>query len=131
MAKPSKPQPNAVTEYLREMLDEATQRLRGIATKRMFGCHAVFANSNIFGMVWKAGRLGLKVPDATLHAKLMGLEGAGPWCPGNKTMSYWVLVPETFHDDPDELASWVRIAHRLAIAGAKAKAVKPKPRARR
>jgi hypothetical protein len=37
----------------------------------------------------------------------------------------WVLVPESFHDDPDELAPWVQKAHAAALARGPASAKKP------
>lgn len=113
---------SGLLEHLRELLDEASEGLPGVAARRMFGCHAVFADSNIFGLVWKTGRLGLKVPDAARYEELMAMPGAGQWCAGSKAMSHWVLVPEEFHDDPEELGRWVKLAHRLAGSGAKAKA---------
>jgi hypothetical protein len=46
----------------------------------------------------------------------MALPGSAPWQAGDKVMGKWVLVPESFHDDPAALAAWVRRAHAMALA---------------
>lgn len=80
----------------------------------MFGCDAVFAEGRIFGLVWKEGRIGLKMPDPALYKQLHQLPGAAPWVAGDRTMSHWLLVPPSFHDDTQELAVWVAHAHKQA-----------------
>ncbi len=88
----------------------------------MFGCEALFANANIYALVWKDGRIGLKIPDEKLNAQLMSLPGSDPWSPGGKmSMRRWILVPESFHDDLDALAPWVKRAHALALEAEPAK----------
>jgi hypothetical protein len=37
------------------------------------------------------------------------------------TMSHWVLVPESFHKKPTDLAKWVKRAHALALKAEKKK----------
>ncbi len=40
-------------------------------------------------------------------------------------MRQWVLVPETFHDDTDGLAPWVRKAHAAALDRAPSRHAEP------
>ncbi|MHB8875307.1 MAG: TfoX/Sxy family protein, partial [Myxococcaceae bacterium] len=113
-------------------VEDASARLPAVSKRLMFGCEALFARGSIYALVWKTGRIGLRLPDAARFAELMALEGADPWSPGkNMSMSHWVLVPEAFHDDTDALGEWVMRAHAFAMKappkGKKKPAAKRKP----
>lgn len=99
--------------HLKGLLDTAAEPLAGVTWRRMFGCDAAFARDQIFGLIWKDGRIGLKLPEAS--AELLEMPGASPWAPGGTAMRHWVLVPEELHDDEEELARWVARAHSLAL----------------
>jgi hypothetical protein len=45
----------------------------------MFGCHVLWADGNVFALVWKHGRIGVKLPEENLYEKLMSSLGAEPW----------------------------------------------------
>ena len=64
--------------------------------------------------MWKEGRIALKLPRSA--GELLLSPGARPWSIGAKKMGAWVLVPESFHDDADALASWARRAHAEVLA---------------
>ena len=98
---------------LESILNTATARLPKTAAKKMFGCHAVWADGNVFALVWKHGRIGVKLPDPELYESLMDKVGAEPWKAGPVKMAHWVLVPETFHGKPAELKKWAIKAHDL------------------
>ena len=116
--------------HLLELVEEASRELPGVSPRRMFGCDALFAYGNIYALVWKDGRIGLKLPEPSLYEELMAMPGAAPWEVGpSKAMSTWVLVPEDFHDDSEQLEVWVRRAHELA-SKRPPKALKLKPMAR-
>jgi TfoX/Sxy family transcriptional regulator of competence genes len=99
---------------LRSRLDDLTTGLPQVTVRRMFGCDAFLACGAIFAMVWREGRIGLRLPDALLP-ELRALPGADPWRHREMVVRQWVLVPESFHDDPDGLAPWVRKAHAAAL----------------
>jgi TfoX/Sxy family transcriptional regulator of competence genes len=99
--------------HLKGLLDGAAGALPGVTWRRMFGCDAAFATDQIFGLIWKEGRIGLKLPEAS--AELLAQPGAAPWAPGGSPMRHWVLLPEELHDDEEELARWVARAHSLAL----------------
>lgn len=115
MSSSKDPKNKELRAYLYSLLLEASQGLPLVTTRKMFGCEACFANKNVYGLIWKAGRIGLKLPDDLLFNELMALEGSMPWTAGNKTMAHWVLVPEGFHEDMDTLRLWVQRAHALAF----------------
>lgn len=102
--------------FLRGLLEDSVEGWPEVSWRRMFGCDAVFARGHIFGLVWKKDRLGLKIPDAAAYQALLDLPGAEPWTIGDKTMSRWVLVPESFHDDPDDLRLWAQRAYQAVVA---------------
>ncbi|HPH65295.1 MAG TPA: TfoX/Sxy family protein [Kofleriaceae bacterium] len=108
------------TAELSELFAETVSRLPSVVKKRMFGCDAFFRSGQIFGLIWKTGRIGVRVPDEPQFAQLMAIDGSEPWQvydkPGAKPMAHWVLVPESFHDDTAELAQWVGVAYQLAAS---------------
>ena len=100
-----------IIEKLESMLNDAVSGLKKTSSKKMFGCHAVWVNDNVFALVWKAGRIGFKLPDEKIYDSLMSKEGASPWTAGPKQMAHWVLVPESYHTKPAELKKWAAKAH--------------------
>jgi TfoX/Sxy family transcriptional regulator of competence genes len=102
-----------VIAKLEETLSAAVSGLKKTSSKKMFGCHAVWVNDNVFAMVWKTGRIGVKLPDEKIYTALMAKEGAAPWTAGPKKMAHWVLVPETYHSKLSELKKWTAKAYDL------------------
>lgn len=116
---------------LRSQLESLTGDLPRVTSRRMFGCDAFLASGAIFAMVWREGRIGLRLPDALLP-ELRALPGADPWRHRDMVVRQWVLVPESFHDDPEGLASWVRKAHAAALVRGPASGKgRPRPAATR
>lgn len=109
--------PDPLLDQLWVLLQGASEDLPGVTKRKMFGCQAVFAYNNIFALVWKTGRLGVKITDPALFAELMAKNGAEPWTAGDRTMSNWILLPESFHRRADLLTEWVTVAHGLAAEG--------------
>ena len=111
---------------LETALNEAASGLEKVTGKKMFGCHALWADGNVFGLIWKEGRIGLKLTDEADFAKLMKTSGATPWKAGSMAMSNWVLVPKSFHEKTAELMQWTRKAHQQALSAPKKKGVAKK-----
>lgn len=107
--------------FLIEIVEEITASLPDVSRRRMFGCDAYFAGDRIFALLWKTGRIGLKLPDPSAHAELLAMPGSETWSIGAKTMSNWTLVPEAWHDEPEALAPWLRRAYALSTSPAAAK----------
>lgn len=102
-----------VIAELEETLKGAAKGLKLSGAKKMFGCHALWVNENVFALVWKHGRIGVKLPEEGEYEDLMGKKGSEPWKAGPMKMAHWVLVPEGFHKKPAELKKWVARAHKL------------------
>ena len=111
-------------EELKSVLEQTTADLPKVTWRRMFGCDASFADGTIFGLVWKEGRLGVKLPDAKEYDALMKIPGAAPWKAGPMQMAHWVLVPKGFHTSKGDLKKWVKKAHALSLLNPKAKGPK-------
>jgi TfoX/Sxy family transcriptional regulator of competence genes len=107
---------NSKLQYLQNLLETLLADLPNISQRRMFGCDAFFVDKVIFALIWKTGRIALKIPEANFFEKLMSIEGSLPWTAGNKTMSYWILVPEYFHDNQALLIEWTQHAYTFATA---------------
>jgi TfoX/Sxy family transcriptional regulator of competence genes len=101
---------------LEKILTSVTEDLSNITAKKMFGCHALWANGNVFALVWKLGRIGLKLPDNASYEKLMKSKGAEAWKAGPMKMAHWVLVPEGFHSKKSELKKWALKAYEQCSA---------------
>jgi len=100
---------------LEGILNFATEGLTKVTSKKMFGCHAAWADGNVFALVWKHGRIGVKLPEEGQYEALMSKSGAEPWKAGPMKMAHWVLVPESFHAKSTELKKWVVKAHALCL----------------
>jgi hypothetical protein len=113
----------ATYDHLKEMMLDSAVGLADVVPKKMFGCDALFrggarAKDQIFALVWKEDRLGVRLPDEAAFHDAMKLDGAAPWAPmGTKGMAHWVLLPEEMHDVPEDVAAWVARAHALAVGG--------------
>jgi TfoX/Sxy family transcriptional regulator of competence genes len=108
---------STLNSHLLSLVEDASRGLPGVAMRKMFGCEAMFANGKIYSLIWKTGRIGVKIPDTAQFDELMAQDGAEPWSPGGPKMkmSHWVLVPESFHDDSEALKTWVARAHGHAM----------------
>jgi TfoX/Sxy family transcriptional regulator of competence genes len=119
MAKQNGATPKKISEdkisELEGILTSAASGLSKMTAKKMFGCHALWADGNVFALVWKHGRIGVKLPEESLYEKLMSSSGAEPWKAGPMKMAHWVLVPESFHAKAAELKKWAQQAHALCI----------------
>lgn len=101
----------ATFPHLNELVEQSARGLPDVRKQRMFGCDAYFVGDSIFALIWRDGRIGVRLPDDEAYARLMATEGAEPWCVvEGKRMGCWVLVPEEFHDDDEALMPWVRAA---------------------
>jgi len=103
---------------LQAVVEASIGKFPGVTIRTMFGCPALWAQGEVFALVWKTGRIGLKLPDRTSYETLLGLPGAEPWAPGGKKMGGWVLVPEGLHEEPRQFAAWAVRAHNLAVLAA-------------
>lgn len=99
---------------LKALLDGALAGLEAVELKQLFGCDGYFVRGNIFAMVWKEGRLGLRLSDAEQHAELLACTGASPWVFGPKAVKHWVLLPKDWQRQPAKLRAWGRKAYALA-----------------
>ena len=109
-----KPSPEEMTR-LKATFDGAMAGLKGVEPKMLFGCDGYFVNGNIFGLVWKEGRLGLRLTDAELQAEVLELAGANVWKAGPMIMRHWVLLPPAWHKKPALLKEWSKVAYELAL----------------
>ena len=105
-------------DRLKDLLNEASDYLPDVSSRKMFGCHTLFARDHIYALVWPhdSGRIGLKIPDQSRYDELMDMPGAAAWSPGGGKMGWWVLVPPGLHEDKEKLIQWVELAHGYALA---------------
>jgi TfoX/Sxy family transcriptional regulator of competence genes len=107
--------PKELISDLEKVLAVAADGLAKITNKKMFGCYALWANGNVFALVWKHGRIGLKLSDEKSYQALMSLSGSAPWKAGPMQMAHWVLVPESFHQKSSDLKHWAAKAHAQCL----------------
>jgi TfoX/Sxy family transcriptional regulator of competence genes len=99
---------------LKAAFDGALAGLAGVEAKRLFGCDGYFVGGNIFALVWKEGRLGLRFESDEVLAQAHGLPGSAAWEIGAKRMHRWVLLPVALHGQPANLRAWGRQAWEQA-----------------
>jgi DNA transformation protein len=115
---------NAEIAALRELLDP----LGVIRFRRMFGGMGIYAGELMFGLV--IDEVLYFKTDATTQPDYSA-EGCGPFIYARKdgrqvSISYW-RVPERLLDEPEELLSWGRAAHGVAIRHQKTKITRGAP----
>jgi hypothetical protein len=98
---------------LEALLDSASRHLADVSTKRLFGYHALYRADAVFALVWKSGRIGMKIADPKRHQELMAIAGAEPWI-AHAVMTQWALGPEHFHENVRLKSKWLMTAHCLA-----------------
>jgi TfoX/Sxy family transcriptional regulator of competence genes len=99
-----------------------------VETMRLFGGVAAKVNGHVFaGLFGRSTMVWLPAPD---RAAALALEGAALFDPmGNgRAISDKVMLPESFMDEPKELARWVARAFERAAALPRKASKAPKPR---
>jgi TfoX/Sxy family transcriptional regulator of competence genes len=119
----------SLTAHLTAEFESVARSLVGVSRKKMFGCEAFFRDGTIFGLIWKEGRIGLKLVKPESYQALMAIKGSTTWSPGKMTMGHWVLSAERLHDDEALLRHWITKAHQeITLAPQKPAKKKPAPK---
>ena len=80
-----------------------------VVVKPMFGNLGAFVNGNMFAGLF-GDSIGVRLPDESVRAELLAVEGAGPYGPAERPMGGYVSLPEEGKDDPDRLREWIGVA---------------------
>lgn len=100
--------------YLYEIVKTDLSSKDDVDERKMFGCEAFFRCGEVFALIWKTGRIGLKFRDSAEREKLLAMPGAEQWTAGKKVMREWILLPETLHDLDGDRSELVLRAWRAA-----------------
>jgi hypothetical protein len=128
--KPADLKPDELAR-LKAVFDGSMAGLEGVEPKRLFGCDAYFVNGNIFALVWKEGRLGLRITDEGSRTELMALPGAEAWVVDSKVVRFWVLLPTAWHGRPSRLKEWAFVSWQQALQRPPKPGVTPRKGAKR
>lgn len=112
------------------IFDAALPKDPRVQTMKLFGGVAAKVNGHIFaGLFGRSTMVWLPEPE---RAAALALEGAAPFDPmgDGRARSDKVMLPESFMDEPEELARWITRAFE-AVAALPRKARKAKPAARK
>ena len=100
--------------HLQELVEAAVGRLDGVSRRRVLASDGWFAGGSLFALVSRKARVIVKLPDASAQDEALALDGAAMWQIGKKApMRAWIQLPESFHDDEEALAAWLRRAWTL------------------
>ncbi|MBM4776309.1 MAG: TfoX/Sxy family protein [Archangiaceae bacterium] len=98
-------------------LDLLTDACVGLphTARKMFGGHGFFApNGGMFAGILSETEVMLKFVEGPARTELISI-GGHPWVYEGQskpmTMKEWIVVPESFFDDPERFASWAKRAH--------------------
>lgn len=108
----------AISEGYREFVRDLLSGFGPVTIKTMFGGAGIYADGTMFAIVVD-DTLYLKADETSSRAFAAEGKGQFTYTPRGRAtvaMSYWE-VPERLLDDPEELASWAREAHRIAKSG--------------
>jgi TfoX/Sxy family transcriptional regulator of competence genes len=101
--------------HLQELVQEAVAPLAGVTRRRVLRSDGWFVRGSLFTLVNRDARIVVRLDDLAAQDEAHALAGAAGWAIGKKKpMRAWVLLPETFHDDPEAIAGWVKRAWELA-----------------
>jgi TfoX/Sxy family transcriptional regulator of competence genes len=100
------PRPSQETQELfRTLVPDAP----GVQVKPMFANLGAFVNGNMFAGLF-GDSIGVRLPDESVRAELLAVDGAGPYGPAERPMGGYVSLPEDWKDDPDRLREWIGVA---------------------
>jgi predicted acetyltransferase/TfoX/Sxy family transcriptional regulator of competence genes len=104
-------------DQLRELLDAAAATLPDVHRRKMFGWPTLFSDRGIFALVSEKERIGVRLPDSAAFAESLAIPGADTWQFEQEPnpIKHWVLLPVSFHHDPELLEQWVRRAYDLSL----------------
>jgi len=107
----------AVTEGFKDFVRDLLVDFGPVTIRNMFGGAGIYADGVMFAILVD-DTLYLKADEASRRA--FETEGMGPFTyePAGKgpvAMPYWEVPPRLL-EEPEELASWARAAHRIAQA---------------
>ncbi|MBL1294618.1 MAG: hypothetical protein COB61_012220 [Thiotrichales bacterium] len=102
-----------------DMIAKEMAEYSAIGTGKFFGLDVLKVQGETFAMVWKEGRVGVKILNKELNAKLVSTKEANHWVTSGKTMSQWVLAPYEYNEDITALKKWLLLAYNDALTNKK------------
>ena len=100
-----------MTAFLHDAVAEAVSNLRGVGTTKILVSTGWTRAGKVFVFVIRTGRIAVKLANEAQAAELMGIDGTEPLRIGNKKPAkHWYLLPESLHDDAEELRLWLERA---------------------
>jgi len=100
-----------LNKYLFDLIINEMSEFPDVQTGKFFGLDVLKFRDRTFSMIWKEGRVGVKILDKELNQKLALTKGANHWVTSGKTMSQWVLAPHEFNEDIISLKKWLVLAY--------------------
>ena len=100
------------------LLEESIEDLPQVERGRFFGLNVLTVQGEMFAMVWKNGRIGLRFRDTALNDQVLELEGSEHWVTGGRAMRQWILMVDDFVDDSDKMNYYLESAYQDACAHA-------------
>ena len=83
-----------------------------VQVRPMFGHLAAFVNGQMFAGFF-GGDIMVRLPDAK-RAQLINEESAAPFAPMGRAMKDYILLPRSWHSDPDRIRRVLRRSMELA-----------------
>lgn len=107
----------AAIDRLCDVLNEAAATLPDVRPRKMMGAYTLFSDHGIFAIVLSDQRIALRLPDEAAYQAMAATLGSEVWRfePDSKPVKHWLRIPASFHNDPDQLAGWVRRAYELSL----------------
>lgn len=92
----------------------------GIETRRFLGQPSLAANGNLFVLVTRESRIALHLKELDIEDRLNVPKESCMWKAGGRLMINWILIPEEFHGQEENLTEWLRLGYEYACARSRA-----------
>jgi len=103
-----------LNKYLFDIITEEMAAYPDVTVGKFFGLDVLRVRGETFAMIWKEGRVGVKILNEEINKKLVATENASYWVTSGKTMAQWVLAPYDYNEDILSLRKWLVLAYNDA-----------------
>ncbi|PCI46143.1 MAG: hypothetical protein COB51_07805 [Moraxellaceae bacterium] len=93
-----------------------TDAFSGIERRKFLGQPSLAANGNLFVLVTREGRIALHLKELDIDDRLNVPKASCLWKAGGHLMINWILVPEEFHTQEENLTDWLKLGYDYACA---------------
>ncbi|PCJ22197.1 MAG: hypothetical protein COB04_00105 [Gammaproteobacteria bacterium] len=93
-----------------------TDSLQGIEQRKFLGQSSLVANGSLFVLVTRECRIALHLKELDIEDRLNVPKESCIWKTGGRLMINWILLPEEFHSQEENLTEWLKLGYEYACS---------------